>query len=45
MNRTSSTPYKTLFSSTRTKIAPDTTRKAYLNELPIKNHSNNKSER
>ena len=43
MNRSSKSPYKTLFSSGRSKLGPDTTRKVYLNELPLKNSNTNRS--
>ena len=45
MNRKSKSPYKTLFSSTRNKVAQDTTRQVYLNDLPLKNTNINRSEK
>lgn len=46
MNRSSKSPYKTLFSCAQNKINADTTRKVYLHDLPLKqgHYSKNKDD-
>ena len=43
MNRSSKSPYKTLFSCTQNRMNADTTRKVYLHELPLKQGLCNKN--
>ena len=45
MNRNPKSPYKTLFSSARNRGNQDTTRKAYLNEIPLKSTNSHRSEK